>query len=115
MADISIEVTVNGQLKRGRPDAGEELRRGDRPGAARRERLDGRVQGQGHRRVLGRRVRVGQRAADGAPVADLEVADQRRGARQQRHAPGDQLRAADLRLGGACADPDRVTAFFDAA
>ena len=102
-------------LKRGGPDAGEELRRRDLPLAAGREGLDGRVQGQGHRRVLGRRVRVGQRSADRAPVADLEVADQRRGAGQQGQAPGDQRRAADLRLGGARPDPDGVATLLDAA
>ena len=43
------------------------------------------VEGEGHGRVLGRRVGVGQRAADRAPVADLEVADVRRGRAEQRH------------------------------
>jgi len=58
---------------------------------------------------------VGQRSADGAPVADLEVANQRRRARQERQAPGEQLRAADLCLGGTRSDPEGVAALLDAA
>ena len=54
---------------------------------ARRLRLELGVEGQRHRRVLGGRVGVGDRAADGAAVADLEVADERRGPGEQRRRP----------------------------
>ena len=62
---------------RRRPEAGEELGGGDGPDAAGRADLELGVERQRHGGVLGGRVGVGQRPADGAPVADLEVADQR--------------------------------------
>ena len=52
--------------------------------AARRHGLELGVEREGDRGQLGRRVGVGERAADRAAVADLEVPDQRERPRQQR-------------------------------
>ena len=92
-------------VERGRPGAGEELRRRDRPPAADRHGLELGVESERHRRQLRRRIGVGDRPADRAAVADLEMADQRDGARQEGHEPGDFSVALDRGLRGRCPDP----------
>ena len=77
--------------QRGLPHPGEEFAGRDAAPPGGRERLDLRVEGQRDGRVLGGGVGVGDRAADRAAVADLEVTDQRGGPGQQRD------RGADLR------------------
>ena len=64
------------------------------------------VEREGDGGQLRRRVGVGDRPADRAPVADLEVPDQRNGPSQQRHG-SDLGGALDLRLTGHGARPPR--------
>ncbi len=67
------------------PRADEELGRRDRAGAARAGDLELGVERERDRRQLRRGVGVGDRATDRAPVADLEVTDERDGLGEQRH------------------------------
>ncbi len=77
--------------------------------------LDVGVQCQCDRGVFGGAVAVRDRSSEGAAVADLEVADQRGRAGQQRDRGRDLGGAPDRRVRSARADPHRVAALFDAA
>jgi hypothetical protein len=68
----------------------EELRRGYRAGATRPGHLEAGVQREGHRRQVAGRVGVGERAAEGTPVAHLAVGDGRDGLREQWRVPADE-------------------------
>jgi hypothetical protein len=57
---------------------------------------------------------VGEGAADRAPVADLRVADLRRGVRQQRGLRPDQVRGRDVGVAGGGADHQVVAVSPDA-
>jgi hypothetical protein len=61
--------------QRRRERTGEELEGGDRTSAAGAFDYDGSVEGEHGRPVVGGWVRVGETAADGATVADLDVPD----------------------------------------
>ena len=98
----------------GAPRPGEELRRRDGAGTAWRLRFELRVEGQRDGGVLGGGVGMGERAADGAAIADLEMTDERCGAGEQRHAFREISRRLDRGLGRGCADPDAPVPPFDA-
>ena len=91
-----------------RVEAGEELRRRNAPLARGAARDDGGIEGHAAGRQLGGGIGVGQRAADGAAVADGGMGDQRHRLGQQRHVPAHQLAGAELGVGGQRADPDAV-------
>ena len=57
---------------------------------------------------------MGERPADRAAVADLEVPDQRDGAGQERHEPSDIGIVLDRGLGRGGTDPHGPVAFVDA-
>ncbi len=102
-------------VRQGRgPQPLEEVVDGDVAATSGRGGLDGGIEGQSHRRVLGGRVGVGHRATERAAVADLEVSDERRGPGQQRHAAGHLRAVLDGGLGGAGPDPHRAVAALDA-
>ena len=90
-------------------------RRGDGAAAAPRGHLDARVESERDGRVLGGRVGVGDRSAERAAVADLEMADERCGLGEQRHRGGDFGVRLDLGVGGRGPDPAHVGVPFDAA
>ena len=69
---------------------------GHRPPAGGRQHLELGVERERDGRVLGGGVGVGERAADRAAVADLEVADERRGPGQQRDRVGDARRERSI-------------------
>ncbi len=64
---------------------------------------------------LGGRIGEGQRAADGAAVADGGMRDQRHRLGEQRDVLADQRVAAEFRVRGESADADRVAGLRDAA
>ena len=76
--------------------------------------FDGGVEGDSHRRVFRSRVGMGDRAAQGAAVADLEMSDQRGGLGQQGDAGRDDLAGADLGVGGHGAHRDGAVDPVDA-
>ena len=78
----------------------EQVGRGDRAGPAGADRGHRGAQQQGHRRPLGGRVVVGQRAAEGAPVAHRGVGHERRHLGQQRHPPRHLGVAPEAGVGG---------------
>ena len=80
----------------------------------RRDDLHARVERQRDGRVLRRGVGVRDRSAERAAVADLEVADERRRLREQRHRGRDLGADLDGRLGGPGADPERTVPTLDA-
>ena len=65
----------------------EEVRRGDVTTAARAGRFQRRIEGERYRRQLGGGVGVCDRAADRAPIPDLEMTDVGQREREQRHGP----------------------------
>ncbi len=89
-------------------EAGEELRRRDAPLVRGAARDDDGIERDAAGRQLGGRIGEGQRAADGAAVADGGMGDQRHGLGEQRHMPAHQLVGAKLGMGGERADADRV-------
>ena len=74
---------------------------------------DGRARGEEHRRPVGRRVGVGARAADRAPVADLRIADPAGRVDEERVARPDRRVFEDLAMGGPAADPEVVVGLDD--
>ena len=61
-----------------------------------------------HRGQVGRRVAVRERAAEGAAVTDLRIADLAAAARQDRHVLAHQRVVLDVVVAGEAADRDRV-------
>ena len=98
----------------GLPQAGEEVGRGYPAGGRRRRGFDLGVQRQRDGRELAGGVAVGDRAAQRAAVADLEVADVGGDAGQQGHRARHVGVLADHRVGGGGLDPDGVAAHVDA-
>ena len=64
---------------------------------------------------FGRRIGEGDRAAEGAAIADRRMADMRHGERDQRRMLGDQRGMLDLRMTRQRADFDRLALLGDAA
>ena len=71
-------------------------------------RDDGGVEGDAAGRQLGGRVGEGQRAADGAAVADGGMGDQRHGLGQERHVLAHEVVGAEFGVGGERADAERA-------
>ena len=92
------------RLQRGLEQAPEERPGRDLPLRRGPARHQGRVQGEGHRGQVGRRVAVCQRAADRAPVPDLRVPHLPGRVRQQRHLAGQQLGGLQLTVPGQRSD-----------
>jgi hypothetical protein len=82
--------------QRGLEVPGEEVVRADGPDAARTAQLHAAAEGDQRHRQVGGRVGVRERAADGAPVPDLRVADLGGGVRQQRCRLPHQRRGGQL-------------------
>ena len=100
--------------ERGGIEAGEELRCPYPPLARGGARDDGGLERHAAGRQLGGGVGEGERAADGAAVADGGMGDQGHGLRQQRHVPAYQLAGAQLRVRRQRADADRVAGLRNA-
>ena len=84
----------------GLPRAGEELAGRHRPPALWPDDVDLGVERERHGGILRGRVGVGDRAAEGAAVADLEMADQRGGGGEQRDVAADHVARLQRRSGG---------------
>ena len=96
-------------------EAGEELGRRDAPLVRGAARDDDGIERDAAGRQLGGRIGKGQRAADGAAVADGGMGDQRHGLGEQRHVAAHQLVGAELGMGGERADADRAAGLRNAA
>ena len=99
---------------RRRPDAVEEIGGCHPTLAVRREHFERSVEGGGHRRVLGRRIGVGERTSDRAPISDLEVADHGRDEREQGHRLGHHGVVLDDGVTGRGPDEQRSVLTLDA-
>ena len=98
----STAVRISSSAMDGHEGGLEELcrrRRGGSPTAL--AIYDGGVEGDGHRRVFGRRVGMGDGTAEGAAVADLEMPDERGGLGHQRGAGRDDRRSRRPRPGSS--------------
>ena len=71
------------------------------------------VEGQRHGRVLGCWIGVGQRPAERAPVADLEMTDEWRRSGQKRHGTGHRRVTLDLGLASHGSDAEGAVPSFD--
>ena len=109
---VDVSLTVNGE--RGGIEAREELRRPYPPLARGGARDNGGLEGHAAGRQLGGGVGVGERAADGAAVADGGMGNQRYGLGQQRGVAADKIAGTELRVGGQRAHPDAVADGRDA-
>ena len=101
-------VRISSSPDQRRPGAEEEVGGLDGAGAARTGDLEVGVEREGHRRQLRRRVGVGDRPADRAAVADLEVSDERERLGQQGHRLTDGGVVLDGALGRHGLDRDRA-------
>jgi hypothetical protein len=93
-------------VERGRPRRREEVVGVHHTAAARTLDLEAGTEGDGDGGVLGGGVGVGQRSTHRAPVADLEVADERRGPGEQGDVGGDAGVVLHCRLAGHGPDAD---------
>ena len=75
----------------------------------------GRTQSQRHRRVVGRGVVIGQRTAQGPPVAHLRIADRLGSMRQNRDGRPQFHVARNLGMGGRRADMRSLAAELDSS
>ena len=95
---ISVSSSVG--LQRRLEEAGEEVVDGDGALAARALGHERGPQREQHRGQVGRRVAVGDRAADGAAVAHLRVAHLAGGVAQERHLGAEQVAGLEVAVAG---------------
>ena len=92
------------RLQGGGQEIEKELPRRNAPLTSRSSGDDRRVERQNRRRIVGGRIGVGERAADRSPIANLPVANPRRGVRQERNRGSNLGVGRDLMMGGQRAD-----------
>ena len=94
------------RLQGRRQEVEKELSRRNAPLTAGSSGDDGCVKGQDRRRIVGGRIGVGERSADRSPVANLPVANTRRGVREEGYRGSNLGVGRNLMMGDQGADRD---------
>ena len=107
-------------LDRGRHDVDEKVVRSDAPAAGRACQLQLRFQRDDDCRPVRRRIRICQRAADGAAIAHLRIGNLVGGLMEDRQYLAQRFGRKQFGMRGQCSDPDAVAdldslQFVDAA